>query len=152
MKGFSMVSFQSELLSTGGTTTGIIVPPDLVEALGGGRKPKVVASVNGYTWRTSVAFMDGDFWLGVSSEHREKGKLKAGDAVSVSLALDTAPREVAVPDDLATALAASPDARGVFEALSYSRKRQIVLGIEGAKTAETRARRIEKTIAVLTEG
>src|SRR5690606_15732802 len=95
------VSFRTTLQATGGTTTGLVVPPEEVEALGGGRRPKVTATLNGYSYRTSVAFMGGEFWLGVSAEHRGKSGLKAGDALDVTLELDTAPREVEVPPDLA---------------------------------------------------
>lgn len=144
-----MVEFEAELLSTGKTTTGFIVPPEIVEKLGGGRKPKVVARLGGYTMRSSVAFMGGAFWLGISAAHREGSGLRAGDRVTIRLELDTAPREVEVPDDFAAALGAHPEAKARFEALSYSLKRKHVLDIEAAKTKETRQRRIEKAIAAL---
>lgn len=145
------VMFTTTILSTGKTTTGIIVPPDLVEALGGGRKPKVAVRLNDYAYRSSIAFMGGDFWLGISAEHREGSGLMTGDSVTVRLSLDTAPRAVAVPEDLFVALKANPKARAAFELLSYSNKRRHVLAVEGAKTAETRQKRIEKVVAELGE-
>lgn len=143
------VSFRTTLQATGGTTTGLVVPPEEVEALGGGRRPKVTATLNGYSYRTSVAFMGGEFWLGVSAEHRGKSGLKAGDALDVTLELDTAPREVEVPPDLAAALDADPSAKAAFKALSYSHKRRHVMAIADARTPETRARRIAKAVAGL---
>ena len=143
------VSFKTVLQATGGNTTGFVVPPDKVEALDSGRRPKVNVTLNGYTYRNSVAFMGGEFWLGVSAEHRGKSGLKASDALDVTLELDTEPREVEVPADLKAALDADPSAKAAFEALSYSNKRRQVTAIEDAKTQETRARRIAKMVADL---
>ena len=89
-----MVEFEAELLSTGKTSTGFIVPNEIVEKLGGGRKPKVAARLGDYVMRSSVAFMGGQFWLGISAAHRDGSGLKAGDRVTVRLELDTEPREV----------------------------------------------------------
>ena len=147
-----MAEFEAELLSTGKTTTGFIVPDAMVEALGGGRKPKVVARLGDYVMRSSVAFMGGQFWLGISAAHREGSGLKAGDRVTIRLELDTAPREVEVPADLAAALDAEPAARSTFDGLSYSNKQWHVLQVEGAKTDETRQRRIAKSVATLASG
>ena len=144
-----MVEFEAELLSTGKTTTGFVVPDDIVEALGGGRKPKVVARLGDYVMRSSVAFMGGQFWLGISAAHREGSGLKAGDRVKIALERDTEPRVVEVPEDFAAALAAHKQAGARFAALSYSLQRRHVLAIAEAKTEETRQRRIEKAIAGL---
>ena len=75
--------------------------------------------------------------------------IAAGDEVEVELALDIEPREVTVPADFAAALNADAVAQQMFDKLSYSHKRQHILTIEGAKTAETRQRRIEKALAML---
>jgi uncharacterized protein YdeI (YjbR/CyaY-like superfamily) len=93
--------------------------------------------------------MGGDYWVGVSAEHREKSGVKGGDKIEVELTLDTAPREITVPNDLAAALGKDKAAKAAFEKLSYSHKRQHVLAIEGAKAAETRARRVVKAIEML---
>ena len=139
----------SELTATGGTTTGIRIPDEAVTELGGGNRPKVVATVNGHTWRTSIARMGGAFWLGVSAENRAAAGLAAGDLVHLDVELDSAPRTVEVPDDLAAALVADPAAKAAFEALSYSQQRQHVLTVESAKKPETRTRRIASTIDAL---
>lgn len=139
----------SELTATGGTTTGIRIPDEAVAELDGGNRPKVVATVNGHTWRTSIARMGGAFWLGVSAENRAAAGLTAGDAVQLDVELDSAPRTVEVPDDLAAALAADPAAKAAFDALPYSHRRQHVLSVESAKKSETRARRIESVVGAL---
>jgi len=140
----------AELVATGGTTTGIRIPDDVVVALGGGNRPKVVATVNGHAWRTSIARMGGEFWLGASAEVRAAAGIAAGDAIELDVELDRAPRAVEVPDDLAAALAAAPVAKAAFDALSYSRQRQHVEAVLGAKASETRARRVATAIAKLT--
>ena len=140
----------AELVATGGTTTGVRIPDDVVVALGGGSRPKVVATVNGHAWRTSIARMGGEFWLGASAEVRAAAGIAAGDAIELDVELDQAPRTVEVPDDLAAALAAAPAAKAAFDALSYSHQRQHVEAVLGAKAPETRARRVAAAIAKLT--
>lgn len=145
------MELRTEVLATGGTTAGIVVPDDVVAALGGGKRPKVVVSVNGFTYRTSVAPVDGRFLVPLSAERRAAAGVAAGDAVDVTLELDTAPREVTVPDDLAAALDAQPGSRARFDALSFSNQQRHVLAVEGAKAPETRARRVEKVVAALSQ-
>ncbi|GLQ53998.1 YdeI/OmpD-associated family protein [Devosia nitrariae] len=148
-----MPKFDTVLLQTGANTTGIVIPAEVVEALGWGKRPKVTVTLNGtYTYRNTVAVMGGEYMVGVSAEHREKSGLKGGDRISVELALDTAPRTVVVPAELAAALAGDEAAKSAFEKLSYSRQRQHVLAVEGAKAAETKARRVEKIIETLKAG
>ncbi|AGL20069.1 YdeI/OmpD-associated family protein [Actinoplanes sp. N902-109] len=143
---------RAELQATGGTTTGFPIGDDAVAGLGGGGRPKVVVTVNGHSWRSSIAKMRGSYWLGVSAEHRAGAGIAAGDAVDLDVVLDDAPREVEVPADLAEALAATPAAQAFWDTLSYSNKSYHVLQVTGAKTAETRARRIEKSITLLSSG
>src|SRR3954468_1137990 len=101
---------KAKLLTAGKTATGIHVPDEVVEKLGGSKRPAVRATINGYTYRTSVASMGGVFMLPVSAEVRERARVAAGDSVDVHLELDTEPREVAVPPDFATALAGNAPA------------------------------------------
>ena len=129
-----------------GNNTGIPVPPEVVEALGGGKRPAVNVRINGFDYRTSVGSMGGRFLVPVSAERRAAAGVKAGDTIEVELTLDTAPRELSVPADLAEALAADPAAQAAFDKLSYSARQRHVLAVEGAKTAETRARRIGKVV------
>ncbi len=145
------MKFATILQKTGGNTTGFEVPADVVEGLGAGKRPPVVVTLNGaYTYRNTIAPMGGSFWIGVSAEHRAKSGLQGGEAVDIELTIDTAPRQVIVPDDLAAALNRDKAARAAFEKLSYSHQRQHVLANEAAKARETRARRVAKTIDMLT--
>ena len=144
--------FRTTILQTGKTTAGIEVPPEVVEALGAGKRPPVRVTLNGYTYRNTVAVMGGTSMISVSSEHRAASGLKGGDVVDVDLELDAAPREVSVPADLDAALDAEPAARATFDRLSYSNKSWHALQVEGARTDETRQRRIAKSIAALRDG
>jgi bifunctional DNA-binding transcriptional regulator/antitoxin component of YhaV-PrlF toxin-antitoxin module len=141
------------LIELGGkTATGMRVPAEVVEALGAGKRPAVLVTINGHTYRSTVAPMGGVFMLPVSAEVRQAAGVAAGDEVEVEVVLDTAPREVVVPADLQAALDGAPEARRFFESLSYSNKRRHVMAIEEAKTPETRQRRIERAISTLREG
>ena len=144
--------FRTTLLQGDKTATGIRIPDEIVEALGRGKRPPVTVTINGYTYRNSVAVMDGVFMVGVSAEHRAGAGVKGGDEVDVDIELDTAPRVIEVPDDFASALDAEPAARQTFDALSYSNRSWHTLQIEGAKTVETRQRRIAKSVEILREG
>ncbi|MFF1574399.1 YdeI/OmpD-associated family protein [Leifsonia sp. NPDC058292] len=144
-----MMQVRGTLEQSGKTATGIEVPADVVEALGGGKRPPVRVTINGYEYRTSIGSMGGRSMLPVSAEVRAGAGVAGGDEIVVDLELDDAPREVEVPDDLRAALAASPAAEAAFAALNYSNKRRLVLAIEGAKAAETRQRRVAKTVADL---
>ena len=136
----------------GKTATGFQVPNDVVVALGKGRKPPVTVTINGHTYRSTVAAYGEVSMLPLSAENRAAAGVKAGDEIEVELRLDTAPRVVEVPDDFAAAIAADPAAAAFWPTISYSNQRWHVLSIEGAKTPETRQRRIDKSVALLREG
>lgn len=144
--------FRTTILQGDKTATGIRIPDEIVEALGAGKRPPVRITIRGYCYRNTVAVMGGEYLVGVSAEHRAGAGVAGGDVVDVDIELDTAPREVSVPDDFARALDAEPDARRTFEALSYSNRSWHVLQVEGAKTEETRQRRIGKSVGMLREG
>ena len=144
--------FSATLELHGKTATGMVVPDEVVAALGSGRKPAVRVTVNGHTWRSTVAVMGGQNMLGVSAENRAAAGVSAGDLLDVDVELDTEKREVEVPADLAAALRKSPAAKQAFDALSYSNKSWHVLQVEGAKTDETRQRRIAKSVDTLKQG
>lgn len=146
------MKFSATLELSKKTATGIPVPAEIVEALGGGKKPAVTVTIGAYTYRSTIGSMGGKFMLPVSKENREGAGIQAGDAVEVELALDTAPRELSVPVDFEEALSQDAEARGFFESLSYSNKRRFVLNIESAKSEETRRRRVEKSVELLREG
>jgi len=122
--------------------TGLRVPAEVIAALGAGKRPKVTVSLNGYTYRNTVAAYGDLFMLPLSAEHRAAAGVQAGDQVEVTIALDLAPRIVEVPADLAAALAATPGAAAAFDALSYTMRKEYVRQVEEAKAAATRERRI----------
>ena len=144
--------FRTTLLQGDKTATGIQIPDEIVEALGRGKRPPVTVTINGYRYRNTVAVMGGVYMVGVSAEHRAGAGVKGGDEIDVDIELDTAPREVSVPADFAAALDAEPEARRTFDGLSNSNKGWHTLQVEGAKSAETRERRIAKSVATLREG
>jgi hypothetical protein len=146
------MKFRTQVELGGKTATGFEVPADVVETLGRGKRPPVTVRIGEHQYRSTVAVMDGRYLLPLSAENREAAGVAAGDEVEVELELDTAPREVDLPDDLARALDAEPHARRTFDALSNSNRKWHVLQVTGAKSDETRARRIAKSVATLREG
>jgi Bacteriocin-protection, YdeI or OmpD-Associated/Domain of unknown function (DUF1905) len=144
--------FRAELESSGRTTAGFEVPGEVVEHLGGGGHPKVSVTVGDFTFRTSIAKMGGRFLLGVSNERRAESGIEPGQVYDVDVVLDTAPREVEVPDDLATALAADAQATKFWDTLSHSKQSWHVHQVTSAKKAETRAARVAKSVTMLHDG
>jgi len=117
---------------------GLEVPPEVVEALGGGKRPAVIITINGHSWKSRVAIMSGRYLLGLSIANRKAAGIATGDEVEVEVEIDAEPRVVAEPADFTRALDADPVARTAYDRLSYSRKREHVLAIESAKKTETR--------------
>jgi hypothetical protein len=146
------VRFRTTILLAGKTATGVRIPPEVVESLGSGKRPPVRVTIAGHTYRSTVAPRGGEYLLGISAENRESAGVAAGDEVDVDIELDTEPREVTVPPDFADALDGDANAKRFFEGLSFSQKQRLVISIEGAKTAETRQRRIAKAVAALRAG
>ena len=144
--------FRTTILQGGKTATGIRVPVEVVESLAAGKRPPVRVTINGYTYRSSVAVMGGKFMVGVSAAVREQARVAGGDEVDVDIELDSAPREVAVPADFKKALDRDQKARRCFDGLSNSKKQRLVIPIERAKTIETRERGIARAISTLREG
>lgn len=129
--------------------TALEVPADAVAVLGKGKRHPVRVSLNGYTYRTTIAVMGGVCMLPLSAENRGAAGVKAGDKVEITLELDTEPRTVAVPEDLAAALSKKRGARAKFDSLSYSGRKEYVRQVESAKAQETRKRRIAGIVAKL---
>ena len=144
MPRFRTTLWQAE----GMNATGIEIPASIVEGFGAGRMPKVTVTINGYTYRNTVAVMGDKYMVGVAAVHREKANVKAGDRIDVTLELDTAPREVDVPKDLAAALKKAGLTK-TFDALAFSHRKEHVRAIEEARAPETRARRIDKAVAMV---
>lgn len=150
LSGMEATTFRATVELAGKTATGVRVPAEVVEALGSGKQPLVRVTIGDHRYRSKVAVRGGEYKLPISAENRAGAGIEAGDEVSVTLALDTDPREVALPADLDAAL--SGEARSVFDGLSNSRKGWFVDNIESAKAAETRARRVTKAVERLAAG
>lgn len=147
-----MQPFEARVEPHGKTATFFHVPPEVMEALGPKKRVAVRVTVNGYTYRSTVAPMGGRFLLPLNRENRAAAGVAAGDRVQVTIERDEAPRAVAVPGDLAAALATEEAASETFTGLSYSHQREYVEWIEQAKRPETRARRVAQAIARLGAG
>ena len=139
----------SILLDDKVNATGIRVPPENIAELGKGKKPPVKVTLNGFTYATTVAAYGEVYMIPLSKERREAAGVKPGDIVEVTLELDTEPRTVDIPKDLAAALAEHPGAREAFDALNYSTRKEHVRQVESAKAQDTRERRIAKIVAGL---
>jgi len=146
------VRFRATVELGGKTATGIEVPDDVVARLGGGRRPAVSVTVRGHTYASTVGVMGGRSMLPLSAENRAAAGLAAGDEVEVELVADTAPRTVAVPEDLAARLAADDAARATFDGLTAAQRKEWVRWVTEAKRPETRADRLAKTVEALAAG
>src|SRR5437867_68239 len=136
-----------------GPAAAVVLDDEHVAVVGEGAKRfPVVATVNGYTWRTTVTRMGGEFLLGLNRAVREDAGVEAGDTVEVKLELDTAPREVDVPEALADALAADSIARAAFDRLAYTHRKEYARWIDEAKRDETRRRRVTQALEMLRQG
>jgi hypothetical protein len=143
------MKFRTTILQAGKTATGIRIPDEIVEALGQGKRPPVLITINDHTYRNAVAVMGGAFMVSVSAENRAAAGVAGGDEVDVEIELDTKPRVAKVPPDLADALARDNEAARTFDGLTDAKKRRLVHALEEAKTPETRQRRLDNTLTSL---
>lgn len=149
----SKQTFRTELLKGDGDTTGFVIPDKVVEAMGQGKRPKVTVTINGkFSYPNTVAVMGGQYMIGISKERRKLAGVSGGEMIEVTLELDTTPRAMQVPTDLQKALDKDEAARAFFAALSYSNQRRHIDPINDARTPETRARRIERSVALFHDG
>lgn len=126
----------------------IPVPFDPKKVFGKVRAP-VKVSLNGYTFRSTIALMGGTQFIPLRRSNREAAGLEGGEAIDVRLELDTDKREVAPPPDLVRALRAVAQGLARWRALSFTHQREHVEAIEDAKKPETRARRIKAAVAMV---
>jgi len=143
------MEFDATLDLDGKTATGITVPPDIIESLGAGKRPSVLITVNGHSFSTTIGSMKGAFKIPVSAERRGLIGAEAGETLHVSMILDEAPAEIKVPSELAEALASDRGSAEFFAGLTQSQRKGYIVSIEGAKTSDTRQRRVEKALAAL---
>jgi Bacteriocin-protection, YdeI or OmpD-Associated/Domain of unknown function (DUF1905) len=144
-------TFETTVAVTG-NNTGIVVPEEAIEQLAAGNRPPVLVNVNGYEYRNTVGVMGGKHMIGISAAIRKATGLKGGDPIRVTLTVADTPREVALPEDFAAALAADEQAGAFFGELSNSLQRYHIDNIVAAKSADTRQRRIDKALALFRDG
>ncbi|MBM7416011.1 MULTISPECIES: YdeI/OmpD-associated family protein [Nocardiaceae] len=140
---------RADLVATGGATAGFRIPDETVDALGGGKRPKVTVTVSGFTYRSSITRMGDEYWLGMSQDRRRDAGIEPGREYDLDIDLDDAVRAVDVPPDLADALAADAGAAAAWKAWSYTKQNQAALGLTGAKKPETRSARLAKILDAL---
>jgi hypothetical protein len=145
------VTFETTVTAIG-NNTGIVVPDEAIAQLAAGKRPPVLVDVNGYEYRNTVGVMAGRSMISISAAVRKATGLAGGDPIRVTLTVAEAPREVVVPDDFAAALAADEQAGAFFAKLSNSLQRYHADNIDGAKSADTRQRRIDKAVALFRDG
>jgi antitoxin component of MazEF toxin-antitoxin module len=143
------MKFKTKIVQTG-NNTGINVPEEIIESLGAGKKPPVKITLNGYSYRNTVAVMGGKYMVSLSAEHRKNANVKGGDEVEVTIELDKDPRIVELPEAFQKALNKNNIAKNAFEKLSNSKKKYLILSITNAKTEESRIKRIQKAIESVT--
>jgi antitoxin component of MazEF toxin-antitoxin module len=146
------ISLTGELVAKGPAAAFILDDKQVATVGEGAKRFPVVATVNGYSWRTSVARMGGEFMVGLPREVRAGAGVKAGDSVTLELKLDTEPRTVEVPPALAEALDGDPEAKATFEGLAFTHRKEFARWIEEAKREETRARRVTQALDMIRTG
>ena len=144
--------FSAVLRAGAGGGAAFDVPHEVAAALSEAKRPPVTVTIGGHGFRTRLAVYGGQPMVGVSKANRVAAGIAIGDTLEVDVALDTAPREIEVPPDLAEGLAADPVAAGTFDRLSYTHRRDYVRWITEAKRPETRARRVAGALDRLREG
>jgi hypothetical protein len=148
VKKSTPVTFHTTILKTGQNTTGIQVPEEVIEKLGGGKQPLVRVTVKKYTYRSAVAVMSGKYMIALSAENRQAAGIQGGEEADVTLELDLEPRTVQLPKDLEAALKKA-GAINAFENSAPSMRKEYVRQVEEAKAQETRERRIAKIVEKL---
>lgn len=138
-------TFEATIQVEGRTATYFEVPLDIPELYGRARPP-VRVKIGDHTYRSTIAVYGGRYYLPLNRANRTAAGVAAGQTVTVEIDVDEEPRTVHVPEDLRNALAADAEAAAAYEGMSYSHRREYVDWIADAKRAETRRRRIEKTL------
>jgi hypothetical protein len=130
--------------------TFIPIPREVNDQLGLQGRPKIQAVIAGQPYRGSLMPMgDGTFCLGVLKSIQETARVKHGDTIDVLLELDTEPRTVEPPADLANALARDKRAAATWEKLSFTNKKEMARSLDEAKRPETRKKRLAAAVAKL---
>lgn len=147
-----MERFESKLDAPRPGGTAVIVPDEIVEALGGGVRARVAGTLNGVEFRSNLMRYGGVMWLGVHKATMQAAGIVDGDTVNVEMALDETPRVVEIPDALERALAKDAAARDAFDGLAFTPRKEFAQWVAEAKKDETRDRRVAETIERLHAG
>jgi hypothetical protein len=147
-----VVHFRSRLVPHPKMEAGWIeLSPAVHRKLGGAGRIPVRGRINGGPeFRTTACRMGGPMFFVVNRQVREASGVRPGDRVDVELSQDREKRTVAVPRDLAAALSKAK-LRKVFDAMSFTHRKEWALAVTEAKKPETRQRRIEKCVAAVGE-
>ena len=138
------------VLAQSGNNVGIVVPAEIVESFGVGKRVPVVVTIDGgYSYRSTISSMGGRFLISFNAETRAATGRGGGDEVEVTLDLDAASRAVDPPAELAAAFAAEPALAAAWERLAPSHQKEHARAIAEAKGEDTRARRVEKALEKL---
>lgn len=133
-----------------GNNVGIVVPDDILASFDAGKRVPVVVTVDGaYSYRSTTAVMGGRTLISFNADTRAKTGRGGGDEVEITLEHDTAPRTVAMPEELAAAVAGNPDAVAAWHKLPPSQQKEQARTIAEAKGDDTRARRLAKAVELL---
>jgi GrpB-like predicted nucleotidyltransferase (UPF0157 family) len=151
MSATTSVGFDTTVTAIG-NDTGLVVPDGVISRLDAGKRPAVMVSLNGYEYRSTVGVMGRKCMISISSAVRRATALTGADPIHVELTVAGSPRDVQVQTDFEDALSAELQAKEFFGKLSNSLQRYHVDNINGAKTDETRQRRIERAVALFLEG
>ena len=135
-----------------GPAAAIVLSDDEVAALGGGKRAAVRVTIDGRSARLRLAVMGGQNVIGLSKAARAELGVEAGAEVTAQIALDEAPREVDVPEELAVALAADPEAGAAYQRLAFTHRKEYAVWVAEAKRPQTRTRRVEQALAMLKDG
>lgn len=139
------ISFAAQLEHGGPSfmpTQVIVVPPLVLEALGGKSTKRVTGTLNGHPIRLGLLPQTGGGrYLMINKDVCQAVGVRVGQSVALTLAPDPEPDRVDLPPELAEALEAWPEAAAQFESLSGSMRRAVAQHISTARQAETRARR-----------
>ena len=146
------IRFQAELQPRGPAAAVVLDDAQVADVGEGAKRFPVVATVNGYTWRTSVTRMGGEFLIGLSREVRQGAGVEAGDLVDVAVELDAAPRDVEVPEALAEALATDPKAKATFDGMAFTHRKEYARWVAEAKREDTRQRRVLQALEMIRAG
>jgi hypothetical protein len=146
------IRFKAQLQPRGPAAAVVLDDAQVATVGEGAKRFPVVATVNGYTWRTSVTRMGGEFLLGLNREVRQGAGVEAGDLVDVGVELDAAPRQVDVPEALAAALATDSKARAAFEGMAFTHRKEYARWVAEAKREETRQRRVQEAVEMIRSG